>query len=100
MIMSRLLKQNRNGTPKVNRIELPQVNPIDAYLAGIRVIKSTEQLCNRSLTCAVLTNDCRDLPGGNHQVEILQRIIRAARVFKIDLTELYPRAQGSIHGSG
>ena len=53
------------------KVELAQVDAVDLDRARLRIVQPAEQLCERGLAGAVLTNDGERRPGRDREVEVL-----------------------------
>jgi hypothetical protein len=62
------------------------VHPVDFDRTGLRIVQPAQQLRNRRLACAVLSNDGERRAGRNREIEVFQHR-RTRRVRESDVTE-------------
>src|SRR6267142_1694780 len=67
-------------------IELANIHSVDLDRTGLRIVQPAQELCDRGLAGAVLSNDGERRAGGNREIEVLQHG-RARRVRERDIAE-------------
>src|ERR1051326_8893643 len=90
VVVKRLLKQHRDHSSQISDSDLLQVVAIYLNASGIRVVKATEQLEQRSLARAVWTNNRDDLSLRNRHRKIVERLATRVRITERHAVELNP----------
>ena len=81
-----VLKHRGQARAPRRQVELAHVHAVDLDRAGLRVVEPAQQLGERRLSCAVLSDDGERRAGGYGEVEAFENG-RAARVRKGHVTE-------------
>ena len=81
-----VLEHGRDARAPRREIELANVHAVDLDRAGLRIVQPAQQLRDRRLAGAVLSNDGERRAGGNREIEVLQHW-RAAGIRERDIAQ-------------
>ena len=82
-----VLEHGRDARAPRREIELAKVDAVDLDRARLRIVQPAQQLCERGLARAVLSDDGERRAGGDREIEMLQNRRRPPRVREGDIAE-------------
>ena len=87
LVASVILEDHPDLPAQTRGIELANVNAVDSYSSGIRLIEPAQELDNRSLARAVRSDERRRFSGRYPKAHPLEHRLVGARVSEMDVLE-------------
>src|SRR5436190_645519 len=87
LIVRIILEHNADLLTKIAQRYLPHIDSVECDDALGGVVQATEQLDQRSLPCAILTDESYMFAGANRQIDVLKNFLIRIRILKTHILE-------------